>query len=87
MLEKMKKWDWKLIVSAILALVFLALYLLVGVELAINAEYAPFQQADYVPTSECIYGFAVGIMAVVFGFFVYYMWKTGDIIISKRRKK
>lgn len=88
MLEKMKTWNWKLIISIFLTLVLF--FVFTALTNSLNAEeFAPYMADGYEPTPECIYGFVVCLSAVVFGFFLVQFWKTSELLfpLKKRRKK
>lgn len=85
MLEKIKKWNWKLIASILLCFVWLWVFTLVGETL--NApEFTPLWD-DGVTTDPEIFGFVVCLQGFIFGFMLVRFRKTMDMIPWKRRKK
>ncbi len=88
MLEKMKTWNWKLIISIFLT--FALFFVFTALSNSLNAEeFEPYMKAGYEPTPECIFGFVVCLSAFAFGFFLVRFWKTMELMFppKKRRKK
>ena len=86
MKEKIKNWNWKLIISVVFMLAFLAGYILTVVGLN-HPDFAPMRADEYEPTVDCIYGFAVALAAVLLGCFVYNLWNVMDIVWPPKKKE
>lgn len=87
MLEKIKRWNWKLILSIFLALVYLGVYFAIGIGFNNDPDFKPFMSNSYEPSNECLFGFGIAIGAFFFGFFLVQFWKTMDMIFPPKKRK
>lgn len=87
MLEKIKRWNWKLILSIFLALVYLSVYLIIGILFDSDPDFKPFMADSYEPSNECLFGFGIAMSGFFFGLFLVRFWKTMDMIFPPKKRK